>query len=62
MANTYLVRVKGKRPTPYEAKTGTVRRDELIDNSMPRTMTVVVLWDGEKEEERVSRDAIEMIA
>jgi len=55
----FLIRIKGKVETPYEAKTGTARRAELIDN--PITRTVIVLWDGEKEEERVRRDDIEMI-
>jgi hypothetical protein len=59
MANVFLVKVKGKRKTPYEAKTGTVRKAEFVDNPMPRMVTV--LWDGERLEERVSRYNIELI-
>jgi hypothetical protein len=59
MANMYLVRIKGKRQTPSEAKTGTVRKADFIDK--PKQKMVTVLWDGEKQEEKVSRSQIEII-
>jgi hypothetical protein len=59
MANMALIRVKGKPETPYEGKIGVVRKAEWLENSILKT--VIVLWDGEKEDEKVSRYDIEMV-